>query len=120
MSDRPRSPVNPDRQRQTWIFLTNVRQPSLPTHTRDVATTVGVTGVTERAVEMIVADFEDGGYLAAPGSAAATALHPHPNQGAEINTRRGRWQTGLSRGAGSLEGDRAAGRSVRFRCDRRG
>jgi DNA-binding MarR family transcriptional regulator len=60
-------PANPDPAGSGWTFLTNHAHVLLAiaadpeTRMRDVATAVGVT---ERAVQMIVADLETGGYLA--------------------------------------------------------
>lgn len=60
-------PANPDPVGPAWTFLTNHAHVLLAiaadpeTRMRDVATAVGVT---ERAVQMIVADLEAGGYLA--------------------------------------------------------
>lgn len=59
-------PASPEPTGPAWTFLTNHAHVLLAiaadpeTRMRDVATTVGVT---ERAVQMIVADLEAGGYL---------------------------------------------------------
>jgi predicted ArsR family transcriptional regulator len=66
-SPRKRKPARPEVQRvQTWTFLTNhahvivclARDPTL--RIRDLAARVGIT---ERAIQRIIADLEEAGYL---------------------------------------------------------
>lgn len=66
-SPRKQAPVRPEVERvQTWTFLTNhahvlislAGDPTL--RIRDLATRVGIT---ERAIQRIIADLEEAGYL---------------------------------------------------------